>query len=121
MLVYWAKISELSNIGLISKIMKSRAQELLAGYEVTTFIDWAETMDRSPVESHQMTMKILAIVKRGEMQNYGKFIQSYKKRAVSLCVYVSVRCKCCEEYEKMVALIHVFSTSCLLIAELEDR
>ena len=68
-----------------------------------------------------MTMKILAIVKRSEMQDSGKFIQSYKERSVPLCVCVSVRCKCCEEYEKMVALIHVFSTPCLLIVELEDR
>lgn len=55
------------------------------------------------------------------MQDSGKFIQSYKERSVPLCVCVSVRCKCCEEYEKMVALIHVFSTPCLLIVELEDR
>ena len=68
-----------------------------------------------------MTMKIIAIVKWSEMQDFGKFIQSFKERAVPLCVCVSVRCKCCEEYEKMVALIDVFSTPCLLIAELEVR
>ena len=48
------------------------------------------------------------------MQDCGKFIQSYKKRTVPLCVCVSLRCKCYEVYEKMVALIHVFSTPCLL-------